>query len=106
MYDMGYLRFFADRKEVVVGISTIIYCLMSGSFAEIHMNSGKVYKTKMKFTDIENSLGERFIKIHRGCVVSAMAIHEITDKINLNNGETLIYTKRKKKEIINRLHEI
>lgn len=43
MYDMGYLRFFADRKEVVVGISTIIYCLMSGSFAEIHMNSGKVY---------------------------------------------------------------
>lgn len=45
-------------------------------------------------------LGEGFLKAHRGCLVSVMAIHNITDKINLNNGESLIYTIRKKKEIM------
>lgn len=32
--------------------------------------------------------------------MSAMAIHDITDNINLNNGESLIYTIRKKNQII------
>ena len=35
--------------------------------------------------------------------MSVMAIHDITDKIDLSNGETLEYTKRKKNEIIDQL---
>ena len=31
-------------------------------------------------------LGDGFIKAHRGCIVSAMAIHEISDMIDLVNG--------------------
>ena len=33
-----------------------------------------------------------------------MAIHDITDKINLSNGESLIYTLRKKNQIIEQFH--
>ncbi len=101
-----YITFFSNKRKVVLNISSIIYVNMNGSSAEIHTNGGAIHKTRMKFADIEENLGENFIKIHRGALVSAMAIHEITDKIYLNNGEFLVYTQRKKKEIINRLHQI
>lgn len=106
MQDAGYISFLSNRKETVVGISTILYCLMRGATAEIHTNGGTIYKTRMKFSDIETKLGENFIKIHRGCIVSAMAIHEINDKIVLNNGETIDYAVRKKKEILEEFHAV
>lgn len=37
--------------------------------------------------------------------MSAMAIHDITDCINLSNGECLEYTIRKKRQIIEQFHE-
>ena len=54
----------------------------------------------MKISDLEEALGDNFLKVHRGCLVSARAIHDITDHIDLNNGESLIYILRKKKQII------
>lgn len=106
MQDSKYITFFINRKKTVISISSILYCIMRSSVAEIHTNNGNIYKTRMKLTDIENILGNNFIKIHRGCIVSAMAVHEINDKINLNNGETLSFTQRRKKEIIDTLKQI
>ena len=93
-----------NNKKVVLNVSTILYVLMMGNNADIHVSGGTVYKTRMTFREIEEKLGDGFIKIHRGGIVSAMAIHDITDKINLSNGESLIYTQRKKNQIIEQLH--
>lgn len=79
---------------------------MKNSVAEIHINGGAVYRTRMTFSEIENNLGENFIKVHRGCLISAMAIHEINDKIILNNGETIEYAVRKKNMILEPFHTI
>ena len=78
---------------------------MVGNNAEIHISGDKVYETRMTLGELEKKLGEGFIKVHRGCIVSAMAIHDITDTINLSNGESLTYTVRKKNEIIVQFHE-
>ena len=94
----------SNNKKVVLNVSTILYVLMMGNNADIHVSGGTVYKTRMTFREIEEKLGDGFIKIHRGGIVSAMAIHDITDKINLSNGESLIYTQRKKNQIIEQLH--
>ena len=64
-----------------------------------------MYETRMTLGELEEMLGEDFIKIHRGCLVSVMAIHDIADKINLSNGESLEYTIRKKKEIMDQFHD-
>lgn len=106
MQESGYITFFINRKEVIVSIRTIIYVIMNGKFVEIHTSSGPVHKTRMKFSDIEDALSDDFIKIHRGCIVSAMAIHEVNERISLSNGETLMYTRRKKREILNSLEKI
>ena len=64
-----------------------------------------MYETRMTLGELEEMLGEDFIKIHRGCLVSVMAIHDIADTINLSNGESLEYTIRKKKEIMDQFHD-
>lgn len=106
MQNVGYIKFFSNRKEIMLGISNVIYCLMNGPTAEIHTNSGKIYKTRMRMAEIEEKLGDNFIRIHRGCLVSAMAIHEINDKIILSNGECIEYALRKKKDILKEFHAI
>ena len=88
------------RKEVIVSISTILYVLMTGNSAKIHVRGGKVYEARIPLVNLMEVLEEDFILIRRGCMVSVMAIHEIGDKVILSSGEQLKYTVRKKKEII------
>ena len=99
-----YITIISNNKKVVLNVSTILYVLMMGNNADIHVSGGTIYKTRMTFREIEEKLGDGFIKIHRGGIVSAMAIHDITDKINLSNGESLIYTQRMKNQIIEQFH--
>ena len=104
MQEGKYITIISNGKKIVLGVSTILYVLMIKKVAEIHISGGKIYETRMTISQLEEKLGEGFLKAHRGCLVSVMAIHEITDKINLNNGESLIYTIRKKNQIIEQFH--
>ncbi|MGN0516150.1 LytTR family transcriptional regulator DNA-binding domain-containing protein, partial [Eubacterium sp.] len=103
MHEAKYITIISSRKKIVLGVSAILYILVIGKNTQIHILGEKVYETKMSLNQLEKELGDGFIKVHRGCLVSAMAIHDITDKINLINGEALEYTKRKKKQIIEQL---
>ncbi|MGN1349923.1 MAG: LytTR family transcriptional regulator DNA-binding domain-containing protein [Anaerovoracaceae bacterium] len=105
MQETAYITILSNRTKLVLKIDTILYVLMLEKTAEIHVFGGSVYETRMKISELEEALGDGFIKVHRGCLVSAMAIHDITDRINLNNGESLPYTLRKKKQIIARFQE-
>lgn len=105
MQDKKYITIISDRNKIKIDISTVLYAVMVGRCVEIHISGGKIYVTRMPLSVLQEELGENFIKVHRGCVVSAMAIHDITDNINLSNGESLIYTLRKKKKILEQLHE-
>ena len=95
-----HISIISNRKKVVLNVSTILYVVMTGRNTEIHVSDGETYETRMSLSELEQQLGEGFIKVYRGCIVSAMAIHDITDKINLSNGESLDFTKRKKNQII------
>lgn len=100
MQETKYITVMSNGRKTVLGIRTILYVLMINKIAEIHVFGGKIYQTRMTLSELEEKLGDGFIKVHRGCIVSAMAIHDISDNINLNNGESLIYTIRKKNQII------
>lgn len=100
MREVKHITIVSNGRKIVLSISTILYVIMINKTAEIHVSGGKIYETRMTLSELEEELGDGFIKVHRGCIVSAMAIHDITDNINLNNGESLIYTLRKKNQII------
>lgn len=95
-----FITVISNRKKIVLNINSILYVIMIGKNAELHVSGGKIYETRMTLSELERKLGDGVIKVHRGCIVSAMAIHDITDKINLSNGESLEYTLRKKNQII------
>ena len=93
----------ADRKKLTLNVSTILYVQMKRNVAAIHTISGNVYQTRLTLTELERMLGDGFLKVSRGTLVSVMAVHEIGENIELNNGELLAYTARSKKELVARL---
>ena len=95
------ISFFSNRKNIEIDTSTVLYIIVRGKKAEIHTCDGKIHETRCPLSELEEKLGKGFIKVHRGCVVSAMSVHDITDKINLSNGESIDYSARKKKQIDN-----
>lgn len=105
MQAQKYITFISKRRKIVLKVNTILYVLMIGKNAEIHVSDGNIYEARMTLRELEEELGEGFIKVHRGCLVSVRAIYNITDMINLSNGEALGYTIRKKKQIIDQFHE-
>ncbi|MGN0374587.1 MAG: LytTR family DNA-binding domain-containing protein [Butyrivibrio sp.] len=103
MNDVGTIMIISNKEEVVLNISQILYVQMGGNYAYIHISKELVYQTRITLTELEKALGDNFIMVKRGCLVSAMAIHNVTDKINLCNGESLDYVVRNKKEILAKL---
>ncbi|MDD6278635.1 MAG: LytTR family transcriptional regulator DNA-binding domain-containing protein [Oscillospiraceae bacterium] len=92
-------------KLVKIEIDKIIYVLMKRQDAEIHVYGDKTYVTRITCVELKKQLGESFIEIRRGCIVSAMAIRSVTKKVNLINGESLRYTERRRKEIRTGLYQ-
>ena len=102
---MGIINVTSDRKNVTLDSDVILYILMNGKIAEIHIVGGRVYETRTALKDLEGMLEKEFVKIHRGCIVSVKAVHAVTDTVNLSNGEELLYTVRKKKQIVAEIQE-
>ena len=104
MQDVKNITIISNKNKISLNVGSILYVLKVGNCAEIHVSGDRVYTTRTTLAEFSEMLGDSFLMIHRGCLVSVMAIHDITDKINLSNGESLIYTKRKKNEILDEFH--
>ena len=77
------------HMDLVLNISTVLYVLMKKNDAGIHTFSGRHYKTRAALNELEQALGDSFLKVSRGCLVSVMAIHDVTDVIALINGDLI-----------------
>ncbi len=104
MKNKGTLSIIVDKNQIDIPLSSILYIIMEGNNAFVHVQPAHVYQTRMTLAEIEPHVGEYFIKIKRGCLVSVIAIHNITDKVNLVNGESLDYASRHRKELLDRFH--
>ena len=93
------LTVISDRKETHINIDSILYIKIEGGASCIHDFDGNLYRTKTTLNVLAEAVGEGFIRIHRNCLVSVMAIHSVGDRINLTNGETLESSERKRAEI-------
>lgn len=101
-----YLTVLQNKQEITLDTDTVLYIHMERNTAKIHTSDNKVYVLRITLRELEKQLGRDYIKVHRSCLVSARAIHDISDKIYLNNGEALEYVVRKKKELTAQLHEL
>lgn len=93
------------KREYNIPLDKIIYIIMKRNNAEIHVCGDKIYKVRRIYTDIKQALDDRFIEVKRGCMVSAMAIYRFKKKLELINGESIGYTIRRKKALMEQLYE-
>lgn len=105
MQSKGALTIIHEKKVITIPSSNILYVIMDGNNALIRLSQDRSYRVRMTLSEIEPALGDDFIKVKRGCLVSAIAIHDFTDRVNLINGESLEYAARNKKEIVEKFHE-
>ncbi|MGI6021109.1 MAG: LytTR family transcriptional regulator DNA-binding domain-containing protein [Lachnospiraceae bacterium] len=103
MQDERYITVTSNRKKIQIGISTILYVIMKRNDAEIHVAGNKIFTVRMTLKKLKEELGDGFLAVHRSCLVSVIAIHDIKDKVYLNNGEALDYVVRKKKALLEEL---
>lgn len=99
------ITFISERKTYNLPIASILYIMMKKQDAYVHLSDGSVLKTRMTFAEFQNALGDAFIRLSRGCLVSAMAIHSVKELVNLSNGESLEYTSDHKFEIIEKFRK-
>lgn len=59
-----YITIISERKKVVISVSSILYIVMEGKTAEIHLSDGKIYNTRMTFAALEEK-----------CWVTALSRH-------------------------------
>ena len=94
MYASKLVTITSGKKEYVLDATRILYVQMKRNDAFIHMSDGELYDIRVTLRELREILGSGFLLAHRSCLVSARAIHGITDTINLINGEKLEYTPR------------
>ena len=82
MSEERYITIVSERKTIALRVSTILYVLMNGKYANIHVLGDQVYRTTMTLGEIEEKIGDGFLRVHRGCLVAVMAIHNVTDTIS------------------------
>lgn len=88
------------RREIRIPVDTILYIRVEKGFGHIHTSSGELYRTRATHCALQRLLGDRFIFIGYNCLVSAMAIHTVGEKLVLCNGEELEYSQRRKAQIL------
>ena len=99
------ITFISDRKTYTIPITSILYVIMKKQDAYVHISDGSVLKTRMTFNEFIEVLGDDFIRIHRGCLVSAKAIHSVDQLITLSNGDSLEYSAQHREEIIGKFRQ-
>ena len=93
----------SNRKHITLPAYDILYIHLESRKSFIHAAGGKTYETYTTIDELSEMLGESFIRADRATLVSAKAIHNIGKKIELINGETLDFTRRRKRELKDRL---
>lgn len=105
MQDLGTVVIKSGKKVLELERDSILYVKMDGNNAAIHISRDYVHYIRVTFSELQKQLGDNFVNIKRGCLVAAMAVHNVTDKVNLCNGESLEYATRKKGEITREIQE-
>lgn len=53
---------------MVINADTIRYIQMKRNYAEVHLTNGAVFTSRITMEELEQHLGDDFIKVHRSCL--------------------------------------
>lgn len=89
----------SNRRRISLSAEEILYIQLVNRQSVIHVSGGKTYETYATIDELAQLLGSGFLRADRATLVSARGIHAIGKKIELISGETLSFTRRRKREL-------
>ena len=105
MHTQKSITIVSNRRKRTLSVNHILYIHMRRKHADVHMDNGEVIETRTTYKEFCDMLGDAFIEVRRGNLVSVIAIHDVTDMVNLSNGMAVEYTISRKEVIENRLYQ-
>ncbi len=92
-------------KNIWVIKSNIKYIKAADKYCKIYTNN-KVCLVRITMADIERKLCSRsFIRVHRSYIINLAYVENIDEEILINDGISIRYSRKKKKEILNKYDE-
>ncbi|MGI6070130.1 MAG: LytR/AlgR family response regulator transcription factor [Blautia sp.] len=96
------IRLLINRKWEEIPLSEIIYISIFDKLSYFHLKTKEHFNLFITLSELEQLLPEeRFIRVSRNCIVAFDSIYSINaNHIQLLNGETLPYSKRREKHLL------
>lgn len=81
-----YIMFISDRKKISIRVDSILLVESRDSEVLLHTSDSSTYRTKMKISQWESVLDERFMRVHRSYLVNKNHIsHATANEVTVGN---------------------
>ena len=94
-------------KQVATRVGEILFVKAARNYVRIHMESGLVLKSRVPIDRLGVHLGrERFLRVHRGCIVNVDRIRGVTPlpggrlSLGLSNGSTVVVARDRRRAVL------
>ena len=97
-------------KQVATRIAEIVYVKAARNYVRIHLEAGQVLKSRIPIDRLGLHLGrERFLRIHRGCLVNVDRIRGVTPLLggrlllSLSDGSTVTVARDRRRSVLSEI---
>ena len=94
-------------KQVATRVREIVYVEAARNYVRIHLESGSVFKSRVPIDRLALHLGrERFLRIHRGCLVNVDRVRAVTPimggrlLLTLSNGAKVTVARDRRRLVL------
>lgn len=94
-------------KQVATRVAEIVYIKAARNYVRIHLENGQALKSRIPIDRLGMHLGrERFLRIHRGCLVNVDRIRGVTPLLggrlllSLSNGSTVTVARDRRRSVL------
>ena len=94
-------------KQVATRVSEIVYVKAARNYVRIHLENGQALKSRIPIDRLGLHLGrERFLRVHRGCLVNVERIRGVTPLLGgrlllaLSDGSTVTVARDRRRSVL------
>lgn len=90
----------ASGGELLININNINYCESDDHYINLYISNGTVVRSRMTQKELSDVLGENFLTISRGLIVSIDHIRQLNRKsCILNDGREILLSRKRSEDI-------
>jgi len=102
-YKEKYIEFISDRKKISIEIDSIKYIESKDDEVWIRTISGISYRTRMKISQWEEVLDNRFLRVHRSFIINKNLICQFNSSLIVIGDKSFEISRKYKEKVLDEL---